>query len=99
MTSSVRAVSSSPIAADFRALTCENPVSEGGLTAYVHACDRRRAGPWGAVVSGRADGWIGWTTTGCVARQVHLHFYGMTAEGVAAILARVNHTTAETAEL
>src|SRR5215472_93766 len=31
MTSSVGAVSSSPITADFRALTCENYVSEGGL--------------------------------------------------------------------
>jgi hypothetical protein len=37
MTSSVKAASSSAVAADFRALTCENPVSEGGLEplAYI----------------------------------------------------------------
>jgi hypothetical protein len=33
-------------------------VSEGRIAAYVHARDHRRAGPPGAVVSGRTDRWI-----------------------------------------
>jgi hypothetical protein len=39
----------------------------GGVATYIHACGHGRAGPWEPVVRGRADGWIGWTTTGCVA--------------------------------
>jgi hypothetical protein len=34
---------------------------------YVHACDHWRAGPPGPALTGRADPWIRWTTTGCLA--------------------------------
>ena len=41
-----------------------NPhVSEGRVAPYVHACADWRAGRGQAAVSGRADGWIRWTST------------------------------------
>lgn len=55
-----------PAEPNYKPGTCENVVSEGGHSAYVHASRRRRADPWSAAVTGRADRWIRWTTTGCV---------------------------------
>jgi hypothetical protein len=37
------------------------------VAAYVHTCHHWRADPREPAVTGRADRWIRWTTTGCVA--------------------------------
>jgi hypothetical protein len=42
-------------------------VSEVRLAGYVHTCDHWRVGAWEPAMTGDADRWIRWTTTGCVA--------------------------------
>jgi hypothetical protein len=76
-------------------------VSEERVARYVQACYYGRADPRAAAVTGRADGWIRWTTIVCVALLAliagtvsYLHMHRLVALHGEAPLARLADTAA-----
>ena len=76
-------------------------MSEERVARYVHACYFGRADPRAAAVTGRADGWIRWTTIVCVALLAliagmvsYLHMHRLVALHGEAPLARLADTAA-----